>query len=158
MTNTVNEKMINEVVNNYFELNIKRNTRKRPYVEARAIYFKLCRDFTRLSLEQIGNKVNRNHASVLHGIKTLNNWVGYDDRIKNNLRILTNKITNFINDSQKELQSNEFNEALVSRYIQLKERVKEQDRIIDETQKLLKDITEKHNKREKFYAKWGFIN
>ncbi len=45
----MNKETIKEIVENYFELSISRNTRKRQYVEARAIYFKLCREFTQLS-------------------------------------------------------------------------------------------------------------
>ena len=40
----MNKETIKEIVENYFEISISRNTRKRQYVEARAIYFKLCRD------------------------------------------------------------------------------------------------------------------
>ena len=151
----MNKEMIKEIVDNYFELNLKRNTRKRNYVEARAIFYKLCREFTKLSLEQIGQQVNRDHASVLHGIKSLNNWIEQDNRIKNNLRILRNKIRNFEDEKNNII---ELDESIVLKYVQLKEQVKEQDEIINDLRNALKDITEKHKRREKFYQKYGFIN
>ena len=88
----MNKDTIKQIVESYFDLSISRNTRKRPYVEARAIYFKLCREFTNFSLEQIGKSVNRDHASVLHGIKSIDTWVEVDKRMNNNMRILKNKI------------------------------------------------------------------
>lgn len=52
------------------ELNIEINakSRKRENVYARAIYFKICRDKTYLSLKEIGDTLKLNHATVLHGI------------------------------------------------------------------------------------------
>ena len=150
----MNKETIKEIVENYFEISISRNTRKRQYVEARAIYFKLCRDFTQLSLEQIGKSVNRDHASVLHGCRSINTWVEVDKRINNNMRILKNKIVNY----QKEKDETvELNESIVLKYIQLKEQVKWQEEMIQKLNTDLNEITEKHDKREKFYVKYGFI-
>ena len=150
----MNKETIKEIVENYFEISISRNTRKRQYVEARAIYFKLCRDFTQLSLEQIGKSVNRDHASVLHGCRSINTWVEVDKRINNNMRILKNKIVNY----QKEKDETvELNESIVLKYIQLKEQVKWQEEMIQKLNTDLNEITIKHDKREKFYVKYGFI-
>lgn len=151
----MNKEMIKEIVDNYFEINLKRNTRKRQYVEARAVFYKLCREFTKLSLEEIGKQVNRDHASVLHGIRSLNNWIEYDNRIKNNLRILRNKVRHFEDEKDNVI---ELDESIVLKYVQLKEQVKEQDEIINDLRNSLKDITEKHERREKFYQRYGFIN
>tara|TARA_R110002049_G_scaffold7587_2_gene43494 strand:+ start:832 stop:1287 length:456 start_codon:yes stop_codon:yes gene_type:complete len=150
----MNKETIKEIVENYFEISISRNTRKRQYVEARAIYFKLCREFTQLSLEQIGKSVNRDHASVLHGVKSINTWVQVDKRMNNNMRILKNKIVNY----QKEKDETvELNESIVLKYIQLKEQVKWQEEMIQKLNTDLNEITIKHDKREKFYTKYGFI-
>ena len=150
----MNKETIKEIVESYFEISISRNTRKRQYVEARAIYFKLCRDFTQLSLEQIGKSVNRDHASVLHGCRSINTWVEVDKRINNNMRILKNKIVNYQIEKDETV---ELNESIVLKYIQLKEQVKEQQEIIDKLNTDLNEITIKHDKREKFYVKYGFI-
>ena len=150
----MNKDTIKQIVENYFEISISRNTRKRQYVEARAIYFKLCREFTQLSLEQIGKSVNRDHASVLHGVKSINTWVQVDKRMNNNMRILKNKIVNY----QKEKDETvELNESIVLKYIQLKEQVKWQEEMIQKLNTDLNEITIKHDKREKFYTKYGFI-
>jgi len=150
----MNKETIKEIVESYFEISISRNTRKRQYVEARAIYFKLCRIFTQLSLEQIGKSVNRDHASVLHGVKSINTWVQVDKRMNNNMRILKNKIINYQIEKDKTV---ELNESIVLKYIQLKEQVKWQEEMIQKLNTDLNEITIKHDKREKFYVKYGFI-
>ena len=150
----MNKDTIKQIVENYFEISISRNTRKRQYVEARAIYFKLCRIFTQLSLEQIGKSVNRDHASVLHGVKSINTWVQVDKRMNNNMRILKNKIINYQVEKDKTV---ELNESIVLKYIQLKEQVKWQEEMIQKLNTDLNEITIKHDKREKFYTKYGFI-
>jgi hypothetical protein len=150
----MNKETIKEIVENYFEISISRNTRKRQYVEARAIYFKLCRIFTQLSLEQIGKSVNRDHASVLHGIRSINTWEEVDKRMNNNMRILKNKIINYQVEKDKTV---ELNESIVLKYIQLKEQVKWQEEMIQKLNTDLNEITIKHDKREKFYVKYGFI-
>ena len=61
-----------EEIRNYVEsktgLDISRKTRKRQYVDARALYYKLCRENTDASLEEIGTLVNRDHSSVVHSV------------------------------------------------------------------------------------------
>lgn len=51
--------------------NLKAKCRQREIVLARNIYFKFARHFTNKGLTPIGIEVNRDHATVLHGIKTL---------------------------------------------------------------------------------------
>ena len=62
--------IIKNCVVEYTQLDITSTSRKRPYVYARALYFQLSRDFTPHSLQDIGAMVNKDHASVLHGLKT----------------------------------------------------------------------------------------
>ena len=150
----MNKETIKEIVESYFELSISRNTRKRQYVEASAIYFKLCREFTQLSLEQIGESVNRDHASVLHGVRSINTWVEVDKRMNNSMHILRNKIINYQIEKDETV---ELNESIVLKYIQLKEQVKELEVMNKTLSTELKEITEKHDKRERFYLKYGFI-
>lgn len=52
---------------------LKMKTRKREIVEARQIYFKRAKRETSFSLASIGALVGKDHATVLHGIKTVNN-------------------------------------------------------------------------------------
>tara|TARA_B100000424_G_C22819580_1_gene438501 strand:- start:178 stop:567 length:390 start_codon:yes stop_codon:yes gene_type:complete len=60
---------IKQLVEEKFDSKLNRRSRKRPYVYQRAVYFKICKEKAKCSLEQIGRTVNKDHATVLHGIK-----------------------------------------------------------------------------------------
>jgi hypothetical protein len=56
-----------------FQNDFRIRSRKRENVYQRAIYFKLCEDFTRCSLTDIGNSVGLDHATVIHSRKIFQN-------------------------------------------------------------------------------------
>mgnify|MGYP006000315355 CR=1 FL=1 len=60
---------IKDYVNNLYNLDIEKDTRKRQYVDARTFYYKLCRDLTKCNLSTIGESVGRDHSVVIHGWK-----------------------------------------------------------------------------------------
>jgi hypothetical protein len=62
---------IKEIINERVNIDITANTRSRKHVYARAVYYKLCRELTKMKLHEIAATVNRNHASVLHGINNV---------------------------------------------------------------------------------------
>lgn len=86
-----------QVVNNHFEIDIRENKRDRYIVMCRAVYFYFAKKTTNFSLERIGKKVNRDHASVLHSLKNFENWLSYDKEFyiefKKVEKILYNKKT-----------------------------------------------------------------
>ena len=44
-------------------------TKTQSKVFERAIYYKLSKEFTKISLAEIGRRINKDHATVLHGLK-----------------------------------------------------------------------------------------
>ena len=64
-------------------------SRKTPLPDLRFTYFNLCRYFLKEldypSLELIGKKVNRDHASVLHGLKKFDHLYGSNDFVGNKI-------------------------------------------------------------------------
>lgn len=75
------EDIIKNVIEDYFKVKIKKQTRKKEYIEARAFYYKFCRQYTRGSLQSIGETVGKDHACVINGINRLEGWLTYDKRI-----------------------------------------------------------------------------
>lgn len=66
---------IKKLVQKEFKIkNIGTKNRLRHIVHARWVYFKLAKDYTTHSLSSIGLEVNRDHATVLHGLK----YIDYD--------------------------------------------------------------------------------
>lgn len=65
---------------------IKKETRKREIVEARMQVILFLKEFTDLSLSGIGSKVGgKDHATVLHGIKTINNLCDTNKALKSQI-------------------------------------------------------------------------
>ena len=58
-------------VSNEFGIDITKRTRKREYLYARAVYFKLAKDIFRRSLTDIGKDIGLDHATVLHSINNV---------------------------------------------------------------------------------------
>ena len=67
----INMSTIRTAVQDEFKLNIKRKCRKRHYVVARTIYFKLCKEFTKYPYDNIGKTLGKDHATVLHAVKNI---------------------------------------------------------------------------------------
>jgi len=75
-------------VENHFGFFINVKSRKRHLVDARKIYFKLCRELTKKSLTEIGRSMERDHASVLHNIRSCKDLFQTDPEFKRNYIIL----------------------------------------------------------------------
>ena len=59
-------------------LKLSENTRKRPYILCRAIYYKIAKEYTFNTLSDIGAKFGKGHATVLHGLKVFDEIKIYD--------------------------------------------------------------------------------
>lgn len=75
--------------------NIKSKKRTREMAQARFIYFKLARKFCRYaSLSKIGKAVNRDHATVLNGLKKYDLEAKYDPYMNDVYDKIYNKLDN----------------------------------------------------------------
>ncbi|MBT6160926.1 MAG: chromosomal replication initiator protein DnaA [Flavobacteriaceae bacterium] len=74
---------IQKVVSEYFQMDVETlqsKTRKRHIVQARQLAMYFAKKFTKASLASIGNQIGkRDHATVLHACKTVDN-LGYTDK------------------------------------------------------------------------------
>lgn len=68
-------------------VNVEIVSRKRNFVEARAMYYKLLRDVSNMTFQAIGDTVNKDHATIIHSLNSVDDWMRYDrklaDRYKN---------------------------------------------------------------------------
>lgn len=82
----VSVELIEKVVCDYFNMGvdaIHSNTRKREIVQARQIAMYFSKNLTKSSLAAIGSKIGgKDHATVLHACKTVNNLIDTDKRFK----------------------------------------------------------------------------
>ncbi len=76
----INFDMIVEATADYYKLNpdvIFSKSRIRDIADARQVIMYLCHKLTSLSSSAIGQKLNRRHATVLHGISTITDRLPY---------------------------------------------------------------------------------
>lgn len=64
-----------------FKNDFSSKDRQRHSVYQRAVFFRLCRDLTPYSLADIGAVVNKDHASVLHGLKLFKHFKDWNEDV-----------------------------------------------------------------------------
>ena len=67
-------KKIKELVKQEYGYDVDSPTRKREVVEARAMFYYILKNFSNLTLAAIARTVDKNHATVLHGLKNFDLW------------------------------------------------------------------------------------
>ena len=167
--NKQTKKLALTTVNNYFNISINRRTRKREYVLGRSIFYKLLRDNTGMSFQNIANTFKKNHATVLHSVKQLEGYMEYDSSLRidyitiNNIflncvdKLLTDKFTDVEFDNP--LYSNlltSFNE-LKNKYEALKEM---HNFLVIDSEKVnekYKKLKEYSDERELYFEKNGYV-
>jgi chromosomal replication initiator protein len=88
---------IQKVVSDYFQLDtetLKSKTRKRHIVQARQLAMYFSKKFTKSSLANIGSQIgDRDHATVLHAVKTVDNLVATDKQFKKFVEDINKKLS-----------------------------------------------------------------
>ncbi len=88
---------IQKVVSDYFEMDVatlQSKTRKRHIVQARQLAMFFAKKFTKASLASIGSQIGkRDHATVLHACKTVDNLAETDKQFRKYIEDLTKKLS-----------------------------------------------------------------
>ena len=88
---------IQKVVSDYFQMDVdtlQSKTRKRHIVQARQLAMFFAKKFTKASLASIGSQIGkRDHATVLHACKTVNNLSSTDKQFRKYVEDLTKKLS-----------------------------------------------------------------
>lgn len=69
MINTQRVKLLKDIVNQAFNLNVDHRSRKAEYIMARAICYKILKEECKMSSSFIGRQFNKNHATILHSVQ-----------------------------------------------------------------------------------------
>lgn len=138
---------IKHLVEKELELNLDYKTRKREYVFARAVYYRLCNEFTKCSLTSIGKEVNKDHATVIHGLKVFKSFQSFPNMYQSELRAYNNiyPALKIVSDELKKPET-------------LLERItNERQEMMNERNKSIQDyntLKDKHNKLLKYFSKY----
>ena len=88
---------IQKIVSDYFQMDVETlqsKTRKRHIVQARQLAMFFAKKFTKASLASIGSQIGqRDHATVLHACKTVNNLAATDKQFNKFVEDLNKKLT-----------------------------------------------------------------
>ncbi|TWO30893.1 chromosomal replication initiator protein DnaA [Seonamhaeicola sediminis] len=88
---------IQKVVSDYFQMDIdtlQSKTRKRHIVQARQLAMFFAKKFTKASLASIGSQIGkRDHATVLHACKTVDNLSSTDKQFRKYVEDITKKLS-----------------------------------------------------------------
>jgi chromosomal replication initiator protein len=88
---------IQKIVSDYFQLDLETlqsKTRKRHVVQARQLAMFFAKKFTKASLANIGSQIgDRDHATVLHACKTVDNLMATDKQFKKFVDDINKKLT-----------------------------------------------------------------
>ena len=98
---TLTPEEIHSITNKVFQMEINVKSRKGYVPQGRACFYWYCRKYTLLPFEQIGKYMgNRNHSTVLHSIKTLQDTYLRDPVVKSRFE----KIGHLLEKSAEQVQ------------------------------------------------------
>ncbi|MFY8188703.1 MAG: chromosomal replication initiator protein DnaA [Flavobacterium sp.] len=88
---------IQKIVSDYFQMDVntlQSKTRKRDVVQARQLAMFFAKKYTKASLANIGSQIgDRDHATVLHACKTIDNLASTDKQFKKYVEEIQRKLT-----------------------------------------------------------------
>ena len=167
--NKQTKKVAKTIVNNYFGLDISRNTRQRRYVVARSIFYKILRYNTKMSFQDIADTFNKNHATVLHAIKQLDGYMEFDSSLKIDYITINDLFLNTVD----KLLTEKFNdiESIDPQYIDILNSFNQLSRKYDKLKQIHNDlvissekVNQKYKKlkefsdeREGYYKRNGYV-
>ena len=91
MMNTQRVKLLKEIVNQAFDLNVDHRSRKAEYITARAICYKILKEQCDMTSSFIGRQFNKNHATILHGLEEFPWMLKADREMEKTYRKILNK-------------------------------------------------------------------
>lgn len=88
---------ITEVMGLRFEDYITKSRTQKCFY-ARMIIINYCRDQENMSLNDIGNIINRDHTTVMHGIKTFKNEIRFNNTFRENVVKINKILTRYVSE------------------------------------------------------------
>lgn len=123
--------LIYDYVKNVTELDIKESSRRREYVDARALFYVLAKKWTRRSNVDIGSFVDKDHATVIHSEKLFFNTIyKHDNFFKKafdcfDQEMINHNIIEVIIEDANDIDFVAKNTKLMQENLKLEDRVKE---------------------------------
>lgn len=117
-------KELKKIIYNYTEIDLTDEKvlmcRDRDFIEARAMYYSLLRQFTNMTYTKIGQTVGKNHATVLHASEALPFWLKQDEGLNNVYTKIEKDFRNFLGYDEADRKLDYNIERLMHNYLDLK--------------------------------------
>jgi hypothetical protein len=138
---------IKEIVNNVTGLDITHNSRIPDYVYARAMFYKVCRDYNLGTFQSIANIVDKNHATIVHGVNLFDDWISkHEPNYIEMYDTINKKVASLCKREAKKFKSREYFKSKYIKSIHLNRSLIKQNQQLKE---ILKNLNEHNNKN------WG---
>ena len=73
---------LQKVIESRLDIKLNKNTRKKEYIFARALFYALAYDGKRFTYSTIGKYMGKDHATVLHSVKNVLPQIMFDEKYK----------------------------------------------------------------------------
>jgi len=86
---------IRKLVCQYFKIDplvLKSKSRKQIHAYPRSVFVYLCRQHTDMTVEEIGQSLNRNHSTVLYASEVVEHKMKVDHKVRNQVNFLSRKL------------------------------------------------------------------
>lgn len=86
---------IRKLICQYFKIDplvLKSKSRKQIHVYPRSVFVYLCRQHTDMTVEEIGQSLNRNHSTVLYASEVIEHKMKVDHKVRNQVNFLSRKL------------------------------------------------------------------
>jgi len=140
---------LKEIINETFSVDVCNISRKREIIDAKKIYSKILRD-RGYSYETIGQSINKNHATILHYMSSIDFTLTYD-KVMTNKYIFCKKI--FLNDldelpiKKKRMKDKDIFMTVARLNVELQEAISDKKQILTK----FVDCIEKYEKEKGYY-------
>jgi len=81
-------KKVRAIIEKFYGIDLSKPSRKRTHVYPRYIYFYICYKDLNMTYYQIANSVNKNHATVLYGVRELPYIMKYDKKVSQDFQFI----------------------------------------------------------------------
>ena len=104
--------LLKHIIKEHLKKDVNRVNRDRLLIEARFIYFYILRQDEQMVFQKIGDTVDMNHASVLHGCEKVKFWLETDHQFRDKYLMVLASYNREVYGIAKEKETNELRDKL----------------------------------------------
>tara|TARA_R110000796_G_scaffold41683_3_gene103072 strand:+ start:1778 stop:2311 length:534 start_codon:yes stop_codon:yes gene_type:complete len=104
--------LLEHIIKQELKRDVSKVSREKPLIEARFIYFHILREEEQMVFQKIGDTVDMNHASVLHGCDKVNFWLKTDHEFRDKYLMVLASYHREVYGIEKEAETNKLRDKL----------------------------------------------